>query len=65
MVQHIVMLLTSWAIVADIWYLPPQTQREGESAIQFANRVKSLIAERGGLADLEWYARHSLFLLLF
>ena len=28
--------------------------QEGETAIQFANRVKSLIAEQGGLVDLEW-----------
>lgn len=49
------MLLTSWAIVADVWYLPPVTQLEGESSITYANRVKSEIARQGGLVDLEWY----------
>ena len=49
------MLLTSWAIVADVWYLPPVTQQEGESSIAYANRVKSEIARQGGLVDLEWY----------
>jgi len=54
MLEHIGMLLTSWAIVADVWYLPPVTQLEGESSITYANRVKSEIARQGGLVDLEW-----------
>lgn len=29
-------------------------RRENESAIEFANRVKSEIARKGGLIDLEW-----------
>mgnify|MGYP006875383310 CR=1 FL=1 len=29
-------------------------RREDESAIEFANRVKSEIARKGGLIDLEW-----------
>lgn len=29
-------------------------QQEGESAIVFANRVKSVIAKQGGLIDLSW-----------
>ena len=28
--------------------------KEGESAIDFANRVKSEIAKKGGLIDLQW-----------
>lgn len=55
MVSHIGMLLTSWAIVADVWYLPPEQQQEGESSIAYANRIKALIAQQGGLVDLEWY----------
>jgi len=60
MLEHIGMLLTSWAIVADVWYLPPATQLEGESAISFANRIKSEIAQQGGLVDLEWLVSVSL-----
>ena len=30
------------------------TLKPGESAIDFANRVKKAIALRGGLVDLEW-----------
>uniref|UniRef100_A0A4W5RR75 Phospholipid/glycerol acyltransferase domain-containing protein n=1 Tax=Hucho hucho TaxID=62062 RepID=A0A4W5RR75_9TELE len=32
----------------------PVAIKEGEDAVQFANRVKSAIAHRGGLVDLSW-----------
>lgn len=48
------MMMTSWAIVCDVWYLPPMYRQEGESAIDFANRVKGVIAKQGGLVDLVW-----------
>ncbi|PAA80711.1 hypothetical protein BOX15_Mlig010209g1, partial [Macrostomum lignano] len=54
MVTYLFMMMTSWAIVADVWYLPPQIQQEGESSVAFANRVKRQIAGRGGLVDLQW-----------
>lgn len=47
-------VLQSWAIVCDVWYLPPMTRGENEDAIAFANRVKSEIARKGGLVDLMW-----------
>ena len=47
-------MLTSWAIVCDIWYMPPVVKEEDESAIEFANRVKRSIAAQGGLVDLVW-----------
>ena len=54
MVTYIIMMMTSWAIVADVWYLPEMTQMEGEDAIAFANRVKREICVQGGLVDLDW-----------
>ncbi|KAK2910936.1 hypothetical protein Q8A67_003069 [Cirrhinus molitorella] len=54
MVSYLLQMMTSWAIVCNVWYLPPMTQKEGEDAVQFANRVKSTIAQRGGLVDLAW-----------
>nr|CAH7723038.1 unnamed protein product [Callosobruchus chinensis] len=54
MLQYLYMMMTSWAIVCDVWYLPPMMQDESESAIDFANRVKSVIAKQGGLVDLMW-----------
>lgn len=54
MLSYIYMMMTSWAIVCDVWYLPPMRRREGEDAITFANRVKAEIARQGGLVDLMW-----------
>ncbi|XP_024882014.1 glycerol-3-phosphate acyltransferase 3-like isoform X2 [Temnothorax curvispinosus] len=54
MLQYLYMMMSSWAIVCDVWYLPPMYMKEGESAIDFANRVKSVIARQGGLVDLQW-----------
>ncbi|KAG7190352.1 hypothetical protein KM043_006464 [Ampulex compressa] len=54
MIQYLYMMMSSWAIVCDVWYLPPMYINEGESAIDFANRVKSVIARQGGLVDLQW-----------
>lgn len=54
MMQYLFLMMTSWAIVCDVWYLPPMYRQDGESAIVFANRVKSVIAKQGGLIDLVW-----------
>merc|ERR1712055_7482 len=40
MVHYLYMMMTSWAIVCDVWYLPPMRRGDDEDAIQFANRVK-------------------------
>uniref|UniRef100_A0A5S6N683 Lissencephaly-1 homolog n=1 Tax=Xenopus tropicalis TaxID=8364 RepID=A0A5S6N683_XENTR len=53
MVTYLLRMMTSWAIVCSVWYLPPMT-RQDEDAVQFANRVKSAIAHQGGLVDLLW-----------
>ncbi|XP_051175458.1 glycerol-3-phosphate acyltransferase 3 isoform X1 [Leptopilina boulardi] len=54
MIQYLYMMMSSWAIVCDVWYLPPMYRNEDESSIDFANRVKSVIARQGGLVDLQW-----------
>ncbi|XP_057165620.1 glycerol-3-phosphate acyltransferase 3 isoform X1 [Ursus arctos] len=54
MVSYLLRMMTSWAIVCDVWYMPPMTREEGEDAVQFANRVKSAIAVQGGLTELPW-----------
>ncbi|EGG17459.1 putative lysophosphatidic acid acyltransferase [Cavenderia fasciculata] len=53
-VRHMFNLMTSWALVCDVWYLEPQTKRPGESSTQFANRVKSMIAKRAGIINVPW-----------
>lgn len=52
--KHLVMILTSWSLTCDVWYLPPQQQQHGEDAIQFTNRIKKMIAQKGGLVELDW-----------
>ncbi|OSX75545.1 hypothetical protein BU14_0233s0023 [Porphyra umbilicalis] len=52
--RHLLDLMTSWAVVADVYYLPPQKQRPGEGAAAFASRVKDLIAARAGLTSIGW-----------
>uniref|UniRef100_A0AAZ3Q3U7 Glycerol-3-phosphate acyltransferase 3 n=1 Tax=Oncorhynchus tshawytscha TaxID=74940 RepID=A0AAZ3Q3U7_ONCTS len=54
MVSYLLRMMTSWAIVVNVWYLPPMTRQEGEDATKFANRVKSAIAHQGGLLDMAW-----------
>jgi len=54
MISYLIMMMTSWAIVCDVWYLPPMHRHEDEDAIEFANRVKKEIALKGGLVDLVW-----------
>ncbi|XP_064465737.1 glycerol-3-phosphate acyltransferase 3-like [Ornithodoros turicata] len=53
-ILYLAMMMSSWAIVCDVWYLPPMHMRENESSVDFANRVKARIAEQGGLLDLNW-----------
>lgn len=54
MIRYLLRMMSSWAIVCSVWYLPPMTKEEGEDAVHFANRVKAAIARQGGLADLLW-----------
>uniref|UniRef100_A0A9R1SJD8 Phospholipid/glycerol acyltransferase domain-containing protein n=3 Tax=Cyprinus carpio TaxID=7962 RepID=A0A9R1SJD8_CYPCA len=54
MVNYLLRMMSSWAIVCSVWYLPPMSRQEGEDAVQFANRVKAAIARQGGLVDLLW-----------
>ncbi|KAF7491626.1 Glycerol-3-phosphate acyltransferase 4 [Sarcoptes scabiei] len=52
--KYLLMMMTSWAVVCDVWFLPPMTRQDNETAIEFASRVKAEIAKKGGLVDLEW-----------
>ncbi|CAH0599577.1 unnamed protein product [Chrysodeixis includens] len=54
MLHYLLNMMTSWAIVCDVWYMPAMTRAPDESAVDFANRVKAVIARRGGLVDLMW-----------
>ena len=54
MLTYIFMLMTSWAIVCDVYYLEPTKITDNETAIEFAQRVKADICRKGGLVDLPW-----------
>ena len=51
---HLLNLMTSWAVVADAWYLPAATIAPGEDAAQFAMRVKRAISARANLVNVNW-----------
>jgi len=59
--MHLVRLMTSWAVVCDVWFLEPQYLREGETAIEFTERVRDMIAARAGLKKVPWdgYLKHN------
>jgi len=52
--QYLLLMMSSWAIKCDVWYLPPMERLADETSAEFANRVKSEIARQGGLVDLAW-----------
>ncbi|XP_068797596.1 glycerol-3-phosphate acyltransferase 3-like isoform X2 [Struthio camelus] len=54
MMTYAFKLMTSWAIVCNVWYLPPMVKEEEEDAVHFADRVKAVIAARGGMSVLPW-----------
>ncbi|CAK0772707.1 hypothetical protein CVIRNUC_003991 [Coccomyxa viridis] len=51
---HLGKLMTSWAVVCDVYFLEPQKKADDESAQQFAERVQRLIAERAKLQIAPW-----------
>ena len=51
---HLTRIMTSWALVADVWYLEPQSRGEGETPEAFASRVREMIAQRAGLECVPW-----------
>ncbi|KAJ4829740.1 Glycerol-3-phosphate acyltransferase 9 [Turnera subulata] len=59
--MHLLQLMTSWAVVCDVWYLEPQNLRPGETAIEFAERVRDIISVRAGLKKVPWdgYLKYS------
>lgn len=42
------------AVVADVYYMKPQTALPDESAAAFANRVKEMICKKAGLTPVPW-----------
>jgi glycerol-3-phosphate O-acyltransferase 3/4 len=53
-IMYMLRLLKSWAVVADVTFLPPQQQQPGENVDDFAERVRVMIAARAGLKPVPW-----------
>ncbi|KAI7731127.1 hypothetical protein M8C21_011436 [Ambrosia artemisiifolia] len=51
---HLLQLMTSWAVVCDVWYLEPQNMKPGETPIEFAERVREIISARAGIKMVPW-----------
>ena len=51
---HQFRIMTSWAMVVDIWFMDPVERLPGETGADFARRVQRLIAARAGLKAVDW-----------
>ncbi|GAB2219257.1 hypothetical protein Droror1_Dr00006890 [Drosera rotundifolia] len=58
---HLFHLMTSWAVVCDVYFLEPQKPKAGETPIEFAERVRDMICARAGLKKVDWdgFLKHS------
>jgi len=52
--MHVFELMTSWAVVCDVYFLEPQQMKRKENTILFANRVKEMIAKKARLHCVPW-----------
>ena len=57
---HLVHLMCGWAVVCDVYFMKPMTQRPKETSAAFAQRVKEKICRRINLKDVPWdgYLKH-------
>jgi hypothetical protein len=51
---HQFRIMTSWAMVVDIWFMDPVERAPGETGADFARRVQRMIATRAGLKAVDW-----------
>jgi len=54
MLQYLFLMMTSWAIVVDVYYLPAMKRRDDEDVLEFTNRVKTAIVKTGSFDDINW-----------
>ncbi|KAG2502083.1 hypothetical protein HYH03_000575 [Edaphochlamys debaryana] len=52
--KHLFRLMTSWALVCDVYFLEPQSLQPGESPAEFAGRVQAMIAKYANLRIVPW-----------
>eukprot|EP00878_Enallax_costatus_P003017 GHUV01003215.1.p1 GENE.GHUV01003215.1~~GHUV01003215.1.p1 ORF type:complete len:425 (+),score=75.67 GHUV01003215.1:346-1620(+) len=52
--QHLMKLMSSWAVVCDVYFLEPQKKRDDESVDEFTSRVQAMIAKHAKLRVVPW-----------
>lgn len=62
--KHLFYLMTRWALIADVWYLPPRARRPDQTASQFAAEIKAEISNVAELKNLSWDGYYKNFILL-
>ena len=56
--MHLLTLMCSWAVVCDVHFMEPQSRKDGETAEEFAERVRGMIADKAGMKRVPWGALH-------
>lgn len=51
---HLLYLMSRWKLEVDVYWMDPEERAKGESASDFAMRVKKKISEKAGLIDVKW-----------
>lgn len=51
---HLLYLMSRWKLDVDVYWMDPVHRAPGESAADFASRVKEMISERAGLKSVLW-----------
>ncbi|XP_043657852.1 glycerol-3-phosphate acyltransferase 3 [Drosophila teissieri] len=54
MLRYMLMVVSSWCICCDVWYMPPLSRGKDESPVEFSNRVKAAIADQAKIDNLPW-----------
>lgn len=54
MLRYMVMVVSSWCICCDVWYMEPLRRGSEESPVEFSNRVKAAIAAQADINNLPW-----------
>lgn len=52
--HHVLYLMTRWIMMVDVYWLPPQDRASGQTAIEFADKVKAMISSAAGLKNRSW-----------
>ncbi|GMH32616.1 hypothetical protein BSKO_00450 [Bryopsis sp. KO-2023] len=51
---HLLKMMTSWAVVCDVYFLEPQSLQAGETPQEFSSRVQKIIADQARLRIVPW-----------